>query len=286
VAAGTHDQIVHTDVNVSGRDCNFCHAQAGISTAAGVQGQEWAQASFHAKFTSANPLVMNGTTGRCSNCHMNVKPGATFTTFNHATFTATSGTPDCSSCHSWPGTGTAQSPNWLGAAAMPAYISVGGFTIPQPPATAAKLQTGISNLPHPAVAAGVACTTCHATATGGKPAKGYDHLSALINKNCGSCHEAGTNLVTTLWNGATAQSAGAGDSRPYTLASVLAWGKRNVSYPNHFHPVDCNQCHNVPASNGFVTTGPAYAAAWKFPHTQSKMTNPSTCVMCHTNGIP
>jgi hypothetical protein len=281
VPAGTYDQITHTDVNISSRDCNFCHAQAGISTLTGVQGKEWAQASFHVKFTSASPLIMNGTTGRCSNCHMNVKPGPTFTTFDHSTFTATSGTPDCSSCHSWPGTGTAQSPNWLGAAAMPAYISVGGFTVSQPPASSALLQTGIGNLPHPAVAVGVACTTCHATSTGGKGARGYDHLSTLINSNCNSCHEAGTNLIGTLWNGATAQSAGAGDSRPYTLASVLALQRRTITTPNHFYPVDCKECHNIPAGNGYVTTGTAYATAWKFPHTTSKMSNPTTCKFCH-----
>jgi len=286
IPAGTYDQIVHTDVNVSGRDCNFCHTQQGISSVAGVQGKEWAQASFHVKFTTANPLVANGTTGRCSNCHMNVKPGATFTTFNHSAYTATSGTPDCSSCHSWPGTGTATSPNWLGAGGMPMYIAVGGFTIPQPPATTSMLQTGIANLPHPTVAAGVACTACHATATGGKNAKGYDHLSTLINANCSSCHEAGTNLIGTPFNGATAQASGAGDSRPYTLASVLAEGRMTVTYPKHFYPVDCKQCHNVPAGNGLVTTGTAYATAWKFPHSTSKMTNPSTCVMCHTRGIP
>jgi cytochrome c551/c552 len=166
---------------------------------------------------------------------------------------------------------------------------VGGFAIPQPPAPAPRTQQGISSLPHPMAAAGVACTTCHATATGGRSAIGYDHLSPLINTNCGSCHESGTNLIGTLWNGATAQASGAGDSRPFTLASVTASYKgnnRTIPYPNHFYPVDCNQCHVVPAGNGGVTTGAAYKAAWKFPHTQSRMTNPSTCVMCHTNGIP
>jgi cytochrome c551/c552 len=288
IAAGTHDQITHTDVNVSGRDCNFCHTQAGTSTASGIQGQEWAQASFHVKFTSASPLVLNGTTGRCSNCHMNVKPGATFTAFNHGALTAVSGTQDCSSCHSWPGTGSAQSPNWLGAASMPIYIPVGGFAITQPPATTATTQLGINNLPHPTVGTGVACTSCHATAAGGKSAIGYDHLSTLINSNCGACHEAGTNLIGTLSNGATSQSAIAGDSRPYTLTSVTArfGGSLNVTYPKHFYPVDCKQCHVVPTGNGYVTTGTAYTTAWKFPHSTSKMTNPSTCVMCHTHGIP
>jgi cytochrome c551/c552 len=285
VPAGTYDQITHTDVNVSGRDCNFCHTQKGISTAAGIQGKEWAQADFHKYFTSANPLVINGTTGRCSNCHMNVKPGATFTAFNHSAFTATSGTQDCSSCHSWPGTGTAASPNWLGAGASPMYISVGGFTIAQPPATTATVQMGVSSLPHPAVAAGVLCTMCHTNAAGGKGAIGYDHASTLISKNCASCHEAGTNLVGTLWNGATSETAGAGDSRPFTLTSVSYKG-RNLTYAKHFYPVDCNQCHNAPTGISVVNTGAAYTSAWVFPHKESKMTNPSTCKMCHPNGIP
>jgi hypothetical protein len=288
IPVGTHDQITHADVNVSGRDCKACHTQAGISTAAGVQGQEWAQAKFHVNFTSSSPLVMNGTTGRCSNCHMNVKPGPSFTAFDHAALSATSGTQDCSSCHSWPGTGTAASPNWLGAGASPQYISVGGFAIPQPPATSATTQPGINNLPHPAVS-GVACTACHTSPSGGTSAIGYDHLSTLINTNCRSCHEAGTNLIGTRWNGATSEAAGAGDSRPFTLTSVVAHYRGNtlnVTYPKHFYPVDCNQCHVVPAGNGGVTTGTAYQAAWVFPHTKSKMTNPSTCVMCHTNGIP
>ena len=289
VPAGTHDQIVHTDINVSARDCNFCHTQAGISTVAGIQGREWAQASFHVKFTPGSPLVLNGTTGRCSSCHMNVKPLATFTALNHSSFSATSGTQDCSSCHSWPGTGTSNSPNWFGAAGSPQNIPVGGFTIAQPPAAGPTIQSGISNLPHPTVGSGVACTACHATSAGGKSAIGYDHVSPLINTNCASCHEAGTNLVGALWNGATAQGSGAGDSRPYTLASVTAQfngNSRSIPYPNHFYPVDCNQCHVVPAGLGNVTTGAAYTSAWVFPHTQSKMTNPSTCVRCHTNGIP
>jgi cytochrome c551/c552 len=289
IPAGTHDQITHTDVNVSARDCNFCHTQKGVSTAAGVQGQEWAQAGFHVKFTSANPLVMNGTTGRCSSCHMNVKPGATFTAFDHSTFSSATGSQDCSSCHSWPGTGTASSANWLGAGASPQYIPVGGFQVAQPPAATPTTQLGINNLPHPAVGTGVACTACHNSQAGGKNAIGYDHLSALINTNCSSCHEAGTNLIGTLWNGATAQASGAGDSRPYTLTSVVAQYKGNrltVTYPKHFYPVDCSQCHVVPAGNGNVTTGAAYTAAWVFPHTERKMTNPSTCSMCHTKGIP
>ncbi len=221
---------------------------------------------------------------------MNVKPGPGFAAQDHSAFTNTSGSEDCSSCHSWPGTGTAAAPNWLGAAGgMPIYISVGGFAITQPPAATATTQKGITNLPHPTVASGTACTTCHATTAGGKGAHGYDHGSPLINSNCSSCHEAGSDLVGTPWNSSTTTASGAGDTRPFTLTSVVATrggSKLTVTYKNHFYPVDCYQCHNAPAGVASVNTGTAYTNAWTFPHTNSRMTNPSTCVMCHTNGVP
>lgn len=288
VPSGTHDQITHADVNVTSHDCNFCHTQAGVSTVPSVRDHEWAQADFHGNFSTASPLVMNLTTGRCSNCHMNVRPTAAFTTLDHSAFTSTSAS-DCSSCHSYPGTGTALAPNWLGAAGVPTYIYVGGFRISTPPATTTTTQTGITNLPHPTVGAGVTCTTCHATSDGGRRAFGYDHLSSLIGSNCSSCHEAGSDLVGTVWNGATTAAAGAGDTRPFTLTSVRATfsgNSRNITYPNHFYPIDCNQCHVVPAGNGLVTTGTAYTTAWRFPHTTRRMTNPSTCLPCHPGGPP
>ena len=295
IPAGTLAQISHADVNVSGHDCGFCHTQAGVSTTAGIQGKEWAQANFHANFTSStNPLVVNGTTGRCSNCHMNVKPGAAFTAQDHSAFTNASGSTDCSSCHSFPGTGTVSAPNWLGIVAgggVPATIPVGGFTISQPPATSATTQKGIANLPHPTVGTGVTCSTCHTGGAGGVGAIGYDHQSSLINSNCNSCHEAGSNLVGTKWNGATAQGSGAGDTRPYTIASLVVSksGSHTVSNSyNHFYPVDCRECHSVPSGNGLTTTGSSYTNAWTFPHKESNMTNSSTCNMCHgsPNNVP
>lgn len=284
--SGQIDQLTHADINMAG-ECGRCHTQAGISSTPGIQGKEWAQAKFHINFNAASPLVMNGTTGRCSNCHMSLKPGSGYTKQDHGTFTGASGSEDCSSCHSWPGTGTAAAPNWLGATGQPQYLSVGGFSISQPPATGATTQGGIFNLPHPPSTSGL-CTDCHASSGGGKQAKGYDHASALSNSNCNSCHEAGSDLVGTAWNSATVTSSGAGDTRPYTLTSVVAkYGNGlTVTYANHFFPVDCGECHVVPAGNGLVTTGTAYQKAWRFPHTTSKMTNPSTCLTCHTGGIP
>ena len=293
IAAGTLAQISHNDVNVAMRDCNFCHTQIGISTAASIQGKEWAQARFHAAFVNTNPLVMNTTTGRCSNCHMNDKPGASFAAQDHAAFTTASGSTDCSACHAYPGTGSVSAPNWLGAeGGVPTTISVGGFMIAEPPATTTSAQTGISNLPHPTVAAAAACTSCHKSSAGGRNAIGYDHKSALINANCSSCHEAGSDLLGVTWNGATAAASGAGDTRPFSIAGLVpstSGNSRALSNGyNHFFAVDCHECHSVPAGNGSTTTGTTYRSAWKFNHQESKMKNPSTCNMCHAspNNIP
>ena len=286
VPAGTLDQITHADVNVSAQDCAFCHAQVGPSSAPGVQGAEWAQASFHASFSAAIPLVLDGTTGRCSNCHLNVRPGPSFTAQDHSGFTNAPGTQDCSACHSWPGTGTAAAPDWLGATNVPQFIAVGGFAVPQPPASAPTTQAGIANLPHPTLAVGMTCATCHAGGVGGRGAMGYNHASALAAANCGACHEAGSGLVGTPWNGATTQGAGAGDTRAYTLTTIVATRGRDgdqctIQLPNHFYPVDCSECHATPPGTGPVTTGAAYTSAWTFPHVTSKMSNPSTCNLCH-----
>ena len=283
VPAGTLDQLNHAELNVASRDCGACHTQKGVAGGA-IAGKEWKQAKFHPNFSAATPLINNGTTARCSTCHLNVKPTAVFTAHSHSAYTAASGTTDCSSCHSFPGTGTTAAANWKGATGgVPAFIPVGGFTIPAPPATTPTTQTGIANLPHPTVGTQL-CTACHATNAGGKQAFGYDHKSTLINANCKACHETGSNLIGTPWNGATTQAAGAGDTRPFTLTSVTPTYKGNtitVTYAKHFYPVNCYQCHVVPAGNGLVQTGAAYLTAWRFVHTESKMTNPSTCIMCH-----
>lgn len=171
---------------------------------------------------------------------------------------------------------------------------MGGFPVPKPPATAATTQAGIASLPHPATTsstgAAIACTTCHASGAGGKGAKGYDHVSPLIASNCGACHEAGSNLVATAWNGATSAASGAGDTRPFTLASIVASrGAGNtctVTAAKHFYPVDCKECHPAPAGIATAAIGAAYTSAWTFAHTNSKMTNPSTCNLCHTTGCP
>jgi hypothetical protein len=171
---------------------------------------------------------------------------------------------------------------------MPQLIAVGGFTIPQPPAAAPVAQAGIANLPHPTPALGETCAACHTGGIGGKGAIGYDHVSPLGYTNCGACHEAGSPLVGTTWNQASSQAAGLGDTRPYTLPSIVAppppasnGSPCTITLPNHFYPVDCSECHGVPAGTGATTTGAAYGAAWTFLHGAASMTNPSTCNLCH-----
>ncbi|MDP1825906.1 MAG: hypothetical protein Q8L48_21765 [Archangium sp.] len=292
--AGVNVQLSHEDLNVTARDCNFCHTAPGTT---------WDQASFHARFTGGAALVMNGSTGRCSNCHLNVKPDPGYAPQNHAAFTGTSPI-DCASCHGWPGTGTPAAPNWrrAGAAAAPPTISVGGFTIGEPPApNATTLQAGLNNLAHPAVSG--SCTTCHATASGGRGAHGYDHALAPAT-GCASCHEAGSDLVGSPWTlnapgaaqlpaqcglGSGTVADRGGDTRPVGITSLacsasaasLMCGTQNCAL-NHFFPADCGECHLKPAGGTATTqTGAGYVGRWRFQHFFGAPAQQSTCCKCH-----
>lgn len=273
--AGQHDQMDHADLNASGRDCAFCHTQTG--PAAGPNG--WAHARVHGAYDTARvAMTFNTTTGRCSHCHTNVMPTPAFTLYDHRMI----GTSDCSGCHSWPGTGTAAMANWLGAmGGAPATLSVGGFTIPAPPAATPTMQPAVAGIAHP-VTGSTPCTTCHGASGGGRSAIGYDHSPiAPIARHCNACHEAGSDLVSPVWNGTSMT----GDTRPFTLASVRATysgNSRNETYPNHFYPVDCDECHNAPTGVATGTTGTAFTSAWRFDHACRSMTPVTTCRMCHT----
>ena len=196
IPAGTLDQITHTEINVSSHDCNFCHSQQGVSTVAGVQGKEWAQANFHMSFTSTNPLVMNGGTGRCSNCHMNVRPGASFA-FDHSTFTAAAGSQDCGSCHSWPGTGTPATANWLGAAAAPDTVTLAGW------ASGTSITSNTVTFAHPRPSTYTSCAQCHA-GTNFTTVIDYNHdgLTSKVTIN-GVAPAVMPNLGTSIYNAST-----------------------------------------------------------------------------------
>jgi hypothetical protein len=120
------------------------------------------------------------------------------------------------------------------------------------------------------------------TVAGGRNAIGYDHSSALNNANCNACHEAGSDLVNPVWNRATSQSSGAGDTRPFTIASLSAkkgGSSCTVTFPNHFYPADCSQCHVEPTGTVTIKTGTAYTTSWAFNHSESKMKG--LCNDCH-----
>src|SRR5437870_6718292 len=253
IPAGTYDQITHTDINVSSHDCNFCHTQKGVSTVASVQGREWAQAAFHANFTSANPLVMNGTTVRCSNCHMNIKPGATFTAFDHSDFSATPGTQDCSSCHSWPGTGTATASNWLGAAAAPAIVTLTGWT------SGTSITSNTVTFSHPSPSTYTSCAQCHAGST----------YSTIIDFN----HDGLTSNVTI--NGVT-------PSKVPNLGTSI--------YDISTNPTFCVACHNS-ASPWVSRTGLSSTITANTNSGSTTVTTPSTSALTRGmtisgNGIP
>ncbi len=194
VPPGTHDQITHADVNVTGHDCNFCHTQSGPSTVAGVMGVEWAQARFHTRFTGSNPLVSDGVNGRCSNCHLNVKPGPQFK-YNHSGFTSTPGSQDCASCHSWPGTGTSSAPNWKGATGAPATITLGPWT------SGSNITSLTITLAHPPANTYTSCAQCHPGVNYAKISN-YNHAGLTTNVTINGV-AASPNLGSTLYNAST-----------------------------------------------------------------------------------
>ncbi|MFO0600989.1 MAG: hypothetical protein U0228_37115 [Myxococcaceae bacterium] len=250
---GVKDQIAHTDSNVTRFECKFCHTQVGPSTTAGIQGKEWAQASFHKNFTTANPLVMDGSTGRCSNCHMNVKPGAAFTAFNHAAFTATAGTQDCSSCHSWPGDNPAM-PNWKGAAGIPHAASGSSVSSTLDCSTchgfngSSMKRLMVANASHyGGITNGNKCTSCHINFAGFKDTTTnllYGHTNASVPA-CSTCHVFTGSLYTTLTN-----------------------------TPSLTHP--STNVHQF--SQTLNVTGSFNGDSFNSPHTNAKMTR---CESCH-----
>ena len=116
IPATTPAQITHDDVNVSQPRLQLLPHAGRPRRRGPIQGKEWAQARFHTSFPAGSPLNMNGSNGRCSNCHMNDNPKSSYSTFNHSNFNNSSSSTDCGSCHTYPGTGTigvAQLARWL-----------------------------------------------------------------------------------------------------------------------------------------------------------------------------
>ncbi len=283
--ANTHDQISHADSNVTRFDCKFCHTQVGPSAA----GKEWAKATFHRNFTSATPLVFNAT-GRCSNCHVNVKPGATYARQDHAAFTATSA-QDCASCHSWPGT-SATTPNWLGATGAHASSGstvtstldcntchgLGGNSTKHLTVAAASHYAGITN--------GNKCTSCHIEFSGFKGTVAnlkYAHTNATANVNgCVTCHAFTASLYTTLTTTPPLTLPTATGGHQFSQATSVTGNFSGDSFTaNHTNTklTRCGACHQ------YATTA-STTNIWTFKHrpsnpgiSNSKST--SGCNNCH-----
>ncbi|MFT3839053.1 MAG: hypothetical protein QM723_18880 [Myxococcaceae bacterium] len=275
-AAGTHDQIDHSDVNVTSHDCNFCHT--GVGT-------DWSKAKLHLSFNGSSALVLNGTTGACSHCHAANKPNAGFSP-DHTAFTQ-----DCSVCHSWPGAGTPNSPDWK---KPPQPLNLGGFVIASPPSDGGVLEAAVNGVLHPS---NTNCTQCHPSSAGGRNAFGYDH-SGAPNGSCSGCHEAGSNLVGTPWalnapgavmvaatcgEGSGSIADRGGDTRPIGASLGCVAAKCGAAcQANHFFPADCSECHGKPAGNpALVQTGSAFASAWAFKHYFGAPAQQTTCSFCH-----
>ncbi len=282
--AGEHAQISHAQQDVASRDCSFCHV-APVDA-----GTTFAGAKMHVHFTGAVAL-----TGRCSACHLNLKPVATYPGHDHSAYSDTSPT-DCRACHAWPGTGTPTAPNWHAPPALaPSTMTVGGFSVAQPPAASSGVvQAGLTGLQHPAVPAGGSCTSCHSQAAGGRNAFAYDHALAP-STGCNACHEAGSDLVATPWSPGTGAIAASctlgggmilpsgGDTRPVGLTSLpCAPSATAQTIANHFYPADCGECHRKPSDVPAATsTGAPYSNAWRFIHSFGAPIQQGTCCGCH-----
>lgn len=289
-AANTRDQITHTDLNVTKFQCNFCHTQVGTSAASGVQGKEWAQAKFHKSFTASNPLVMNGSTGRCSNCHLNVKPGSSFTAFDHAPYSATS-SQDCSSCHAWPGNNPA-TPNWRGATG--AHATSGSSVSSTLDCKTCHGQSGSAKVrltaPESSHYGGVnngnRCTSCHVSFAGFKGTTAnlaYNHSNASANGGgCVTCHAFKSQVYTTLTTTPplTHPMSSGGHTFSQTLSVSARFDDDSFTASHTASKMtSCGACHTY-------STTTSSTDIWRFVHRPrnpgiSNGENSNGCNSCH-----
>jgi hypothetical protein len=170
VPAGTLDLITHDDVNVTGKECNVCHTQAGISGS----GNEWAQAKFH---TGPSGVLGLAAGTRCDNCHANLRPTMMVSGFDHSTGI----TPgqDCGDCHIWPGTGTTMAANWLGATGIPLTVTLNPWT------SGSVITSETVTFLHPAKTTFTSCAQCHLGVADYKKIVNYNHdgLNSMLTIN-------------------------------------------------------------------------------------------------------
>lgn len=285
---GVKDQFSHADLNVTSKDCGACH-----TLTAGAATQDWHAARFHANFTAASPLVTNGTTGRCSNCHLNVKPGATFTAWSHSAYTATPGTEDCASCHWYPGT-SPTTPNWLGATgAHAATGSTATSTLDCNTTCHGQNGTSATHLAVPAaqhyggITNGNRCISCHVNFAGFKDTIAnlkYAHTNATANagSGCANCHGFTAQLYTTLTNTPALTFPTVAGGHQFSQARSVTGsfdGRTFTAAHTNTGLTRCGACHQYAATT--ATTN-----VWTFKHRPSNpgisnSTSTSGCNMCH-----
>ncbi len=233
-----YDQVIHTDINIAGKDCNTCHSSnANI----GMAGTKWKGAGFH-----ANSTALNASTS-CLSCHSNILAyiranGNIANGQDHSTTGI--GTQDCKTCHTFPGTGVIGSatnpPNWLGAAGgIPATVTL------LPPTGTTRTAITVA---HPALGTNVTCVSCHGATVTSKVV-GMDHTALTTGMACVYCHYTSQQNVLT--------------------ASIPsgAWSGKGLHSGDGFNNAgtqDCKDCHYVGSSkvSGFAfptksTTNPA-----------------------------
>lgn len=240
--ANTYAQITHRDLNVAGKDCKVCHTQVGAA------GNKWRSAQFHTKVPS---LTLNGTTARCDNCHMNVKPAVVVGGFSHGSI----GTQDCSACHNYPGTGTLAAGNWRGA-------SSGG------PHTAAFI-TNTANT----------CVNCHTS--GGSTVPPVGAPATVINSG-----QTGDNgKIITFAHNFTSKTAGSAGTSTVTYSMNVCLGCHTAAATKAM----ANNGAGYLDPNGWVRTGTfnhRIPSAVSFNGTTTTVNASATiqsCLPCHAN---
>jgi hypothetical protein len=112
VQSGTTYRMRHASPQVTFQTCTTCHPSALASaTNPTPAAEDWKPGYYHA--------VLPAQPAACNDCHLVSVPPVTLVAFDHSGVTGDVGSPDCADCHAFPGTGTAATPNWLGATKSP-----------------------------------------------------------------------------------------------------------------------------------------------------------------------
>jgi hypothetical protein len=186
-----------TSTSIVTYDCSTCHVPP---TTPPTSGDGWnvpnpiagtgSAALFHASIAAAGLTQPSS----CIDCHGNSQPWTTTSYFNGTT---TDTVPQhnllpqagstCTACHTFPGSGTASSPNWKSAGLGTPTTNV----ILLAPTNTMWASTASASIPHPVNLNGSAitstsCTICHGNFGATNSINGWDHQAETFS--CGFCH--------------------------------------------------------------------------------------------------